>query len=180
LLVECLLFVVSFQNLDYDPSFEEMNEVKVCLSEEIPHALVDDIPYFVMFFDEENLDTAVRVSWCESRGKDSAYRSDNNDSGLFQFIPRTWAWMVELHGIPDWDEWVITRFGLPYLSQQTHKTDFGFEFKEAQFTPYWNVKAAAHLAEDTYSNVTWADWNSSKWCWGDPKKWRKRWKQEQD
>ena len=178
MIVECLLFITSFQNLDFDPNAEEMHEVQVCLEEEIPKALVDDIPYFVMFFDPENLDTAMRIAWCESRGKTSAYRSDNNDSGLFQFIPNTWKWMVELFGIPQWDEWEITRFGVPYIENKTYATDFGFEFKQAQFTPYWNVKAASHLAEDTYSRVTWSDWNSSKWCWGDPVKWRKLWKQE--
>lgn len=180
MIAECLILIASFQGLEVLPNPDQMYEVKVCLSEEIPHALVDDIPYFVQFFDYENLDTAVRISWCESRGKSNAYRSSADDSGLFQFIPRTWRWMVELHGVPEWDEWVILRFGQPHLENDTmYKTDYGFEFLKVQYSSYWNVKAASHLAEDTYRDVRWTDWNSSKWCWGDPVKWRKLWKTEE-
>ena len=180
MIAECLILIASFQGLEVLPNPDQMYEVKVCISEEIPHALVDDIPYFVQFFDYENLDTAVRIAWCESRGKSNAYRSSADDSGLFQFIPRTWRWMVELFGIPEWDRWEIMRFGEPhYEPDKVYTTDFGFEQVKVQFSPYWNVKAASHLAEDTYKNVRGTDWNSSKWCWGDPVKWRKLWKAEE-
>ena len=180
MIAECLIFVASFQSMALLPTSEDMYEVQVCLKEVIPDALVDDIPYFVQHFDFENLDTAVRIAWCESRGNAKAYRSDNKDSGIFQFIPNTWKWMVELFGVPDWDEWVIMRYGYPHLETDTvYKTDFGFEFVQAQHSSYWNIKAASHLAQDTYRTVRWTDWNSSKWCWGDPAKWRKLWIKEE-
>ena len=33
--------------------------------------------------------------------------------------------------------------------------------------------------EDTYSKVRWRDWNSSKWCWEDTKKWNRLWRSEE-
>jgi len=37
---------------------------------------------------------------------------------------------------------------------------------------------ASILAEDTYSKVTFRDWNSSKWCWENPSYYEKRWRDE--
>jgi len=181
LIAECLILMSTFQSMAVVPSVEEMYEVKVCLTEEIPNALVDDIPYFVQFFEPENLDTAIRIAWCESRGFSEAYRSDNKDSGLFQFIPNTWKWMSQLYDIPEWDTWVITRYGLPHKEKnKTYKTNLGFGFSKVQHIPYYNIKAAAHLAEDTYKGTRWTDWNSSKWCWEDAKEWRERWTKEEN
>ena len=160
------------------PTAIEMIEVKVCL-EEIPTALYDDIPYLVEFFEKENLYTALRIAWCESRGKSDAYRSSADDSGIFQFIPRTWQWIHEVYGIPAWDTWDIMRFGRPHLeTDSVFKTDFGFEHLRVQYSPYWNIKAASHLAEDIYTKKDFRDWNSSKWCWESPKYFEKRWRQE--
>src|SRR5207237_4497140 len=33
----------------------------------------------------------LRVAWCESRYDPGAYNASHGDSGLFQFIPSTWA-----------------------------------------------------------------------------------------
>ena len=33
-------------------------------------------------FDFNNIDTAVRIGWCESRGKSDAHRTDNKDKVL--------------------------------------------------------------------------------------------------
>ena len=177
MVAECLIFIASFYVQDL-PTATEMNEVKVCL-EEIPTALYDDIPYLVEFFEEENLYTALRIAWCESRGKSTAYRSSADDSGIFQFIPRTWRWIYEMYGVPEWGTWVIMRFGRPHLEADTvYKTDFGLEFLPVQYSPYWNIKAASHLAEDIYGKTRWDDWNSSRWCWEDEKKWREKWKSE--
>ena len=77
------------------------------------------------------------------------------------------------------DTWVIMRFGRPHLEADTvYRTDFGFEFLPVQYVPYWNIKAASHLAEDIYGKTTWNDWNSSRWCWEDENKWRNKWKSE--
>jgi hypothetical protein len=33
----------------------------------------------------------LRVAWCESRYNPGAYNTSSGASGLFQFMPRTWA-----------------------------------------------------------------------------------------
>ena len=34
----------------------------------------------------------LRVAWCESKFDPGAYNRSSGASGVFQFIPRTWAW----------------------------------------------------------------------------------------
>ena len=135
--------------------------------------------YYLEFFDFENIDTAVRIGWCESRGKDTAYRDDNSDSGVMQFVPWTWNWVAEEYDLPRWNEWVILRYGRPYEGP-TSKSNMGFEQTKVQFTPYYNIMFASILAEDIYGRTQWRDWNSSKWCWEDEKDWERRWKREQN
>jgi soluble lytic murein transglycosylase-like protein len=45
-----------------------------------------------MYFAAELVDDALEVMRCESRGDPLAYNSSSGASGLFQFIPSTWAW----------------------------------------------------------------------------------------
>ena len=144
----------------------------------MPTSMVKHIPYYVEFYDEENLYTAFRIGWCESRGKSNAYRNDNKDSGVMQFIPNTWNWVAEKYDMPKFNEWVILRFGRPFNENKTYATDFGFEHVPVQYSAYYNIKASSHLAEDIYAKVRWRDWNSSKWCWGDEKKWEAMWRRE--
>ena len=66
-------------------------------------------------FEVENLEIAVRIGWCESRGKGTAYRKEDNDSGVMQFIPSTWNWIAEKNDLPRWDEWIILKYGQPYF-----------------------------------------------------------------
>lgn len=171
-----MIFLASFSS-GISPSVDEMIKVNNCL-DQFPRSMIQHIDLYVEFYDEENLYTAMRIGWCESRGKATAHRTEDRDSGVMQFIPRTWRWIVEEYGIPDWDEWVIMRFGRPYLKDEVSKSDFGFSHQKAQNTAYWNIKASSHLAEDIYNKTQWRDWNSSKWCWGDPVKWNKYWKEE--
>ena len=179
MIAESLLVLASFQQpvIHNQPTIEDIYEVKQCM-DNMPANMAEHAQYYIMHFDEENLYTAFRIGWCESRGKSNAFRAEDNDSGVMQFIPNTWKWMVELHGIPEWNTWVITRWGLPWSSETTSRTDLGFEFQPVQYSPYWNIYAASLLAEDTYSGTRWADWSSSEWCWGDAEKWERMWRKQ--
>jgi hypothetical protein len=143
----------------------------------VPKSMKPYAKLYVEHFDKENIDTAVRIGWCESRGKSSAYRSDNGDTGVMQFVSWTWNWIAEEYDLPMWDEWVVMRYGRPYTGP-TSKSDIGFEFTKVQYTPYYNILFASILAEDIYGRTQWRDWNSSKWCWEDEKKWRNKWLNE--
>ena len=173
-----MLFLASFSTPLIGSETEFVNTSIEC-RREIPESMRQYSEYYLEFFDFENIDTAVRIGWCESRGKDTAYRDDNSDSGVMQFVPWTWNWVAEEYDLPRWNEWVILRHGRPYEGP-TSKSSHGFEQTKVQFTPYYNIMFASLLAEDIYGRTQWRDWNSSKWCWEDEKDWERRWKREQN
>jgi len=175
-IAECMLFLASFSTPLIGTETEFINTTLEC-RQEIPASMREHAEYYIEHFDYENIDTAVRIGWCESRGNETAYRSDNRDSGIMQFIPSTWNWIAKLHDLPKWNEWVVMRYGRPY-NGPTSKSDIGFEFTKVQFSPYYNILFASLLAEDTYNRTQWRDWNSSKWCWENENKWEKLWKAE--
>tara|TARA_B100001559_G_C16475838_1_gene611321 strand:- start:539 stop:1102 length:564 start_codon:yes stop_codon:yes gene_type:complete len=164
MIAECLLFLVTIAPPDGGMSDDWMTTYKEC--NEIILAK-EHIEMLVQHFDQDNLATAYKIMWCESRGEEDALRTaeGNDDSGLFQFIESTWNWVAQKHNLPRWDEWEILRYGQPYEGP-TSKSSHGFEQTKVQFSPYYNILMASLLAEETYSNVRWTDWNSSKWCWG--------------
>ena len=176
MIASCMIFLASF-GVSTELSPNNLYRVQTCL-DNMPTSMVKHIPYYVEFYDEENLYTAFRIGWCESRGKSNAYRNDNKDSGVMQFIPNTWNWVAEKYDMPKFNEWVILRFGRPFNENKTYATDFGFEHVPVQYSAYYNIKASSHLAEDIYAKVRWRDRNSSKWCWGDEKKWEAMWRRE--
>tara|TARA_B100000029_G_scaffold359015_1_gene351859 strand:+ start:5461 stop:6009 length:549 start_codon:yes stop_codon:yes gene_type:complete len=179
MITECIIFLASFGVPDGTHSAENYYiEQKQQCDISVPSPLQDHAGLFYEFFDEENIDTAIRISWCESRGKSDAYRSDNGDTGLMQFVHWTWNWVAEKYELPMWDEWVIMRWGRPYTDEKTHPHNIGFEQTRVQYTPYYNVLFASLLAEDIYGYTRWVDWSSSEWCWEDKKKWRKSWLRE--
>ena len=171
-----MLFLASFSTplIGAETHFVEKS---IQCRQEMPASMRQHSEYYLEFFDFENIDTAVRIGWCESRGKTAAYRDDNSDSGVMQFVPWTWNWVAEEYNLPRWNEWVILRHGRPYEGP-TSKSSHGFEQTKVQFTPYYNIMFASILAEDIYGRTQWRDWNSSKWCWEDEKDWEKRWKRE--
>jgi hypothetical protein len=171
-----MLFLASFSTplIGAETQFVEKS---IQCRQEIPASMREHSEYYLEFFDFENIDTAVRIGWCESRGKTAAYRDDNSDSGVMQFVPWTWNWVAEEYDLPRWNEWVILRYGRPYEGP-TSKSSNGFEQTKVQFTPYYNIMFASILAEDIYGRTQWRDWNSSKWCWEDEKDWERRWKNE--
>ena len=112
------------------------------------------------FFDEKNIDIAVKVMFCESRMKSNAYRWQANDSGLFQIIPQTWGWVKEKYNIPYWDYPIGNNY--------------------AQFIPKYNIKVAALLVQNMHTRDNyWKPWDSSKWCWGNNKTFENIWRSEQ-
>ena len=178
---ECIIFLASFGVPDATNSLHQENyfidNIHQC-NEYVPQKLQEHASLYYEFFDEENIDTAIRISWCASRGKVAAHRTDIGDTGLMQFVSWTWNWVAEEYDLPMWDEWVIMRWGRPYTDEKTHPHNIGFEQTRVQYTPYYNIMFGSILAEDIYNRTQWRDWNSSKWCWGNEKKWRVKWLNE--
>lgn len=179
MIAECMILLASFST----PSVESpqyLDEYIHCASH-IPNNMMEYIPYYVEHYDKDNLYTALRIGWCESRGKSNAYRKDNGDSGVMQFVSWTWNWVAEKHNMPIWDTEVLTYGGIPidYLEDQDFYVTELFDFQKVQFVPYYNIMMSSLLAEDTYSKTRWKDWNSSKWCWEDAKSWEKKWRKEE-
>ena len=171
MIAECIIFIASFSTPDGLMDKQWFEDYKAC--NEVILAQ-DHLDVLIQHFDEENLATAYKIMWCESRGEEDALRTKegNYDSGLFQFIKSTWNWVADKNNLPRWNEWVILRHGQPYEGP-TSKSSYGFEQTQVQFTPYYNILMASLLAEETYSSVKWTDWNSSKWCWGTDKSFKK-------
>ena len=105
-------------------------------NEEVPQSMQQYANLYLEHFDFENIDIAVRIGWCESRGKSNAYRSDNKDSGVMQFVPWTWNWVAELYDLPEWDEWIVMYKGRPYTEEKTSRNPVGFSFQKVQYIPY--------------------------------------------
>ena len=76
---------------------QQITDYKDCQARnEIIIAMEEYIPLFSQYFKEEDLETALRISWCESRGKPNAVgvnKDGSKDIGLWQFNDRTWAWL---------------------------------------------------------------------------------------
>ena len=176
MIAECMIFLASVLPLGVDES--AIIQKYLDCDSHVPKSMQPYAELYVEHFDKENISTAVRIGWCESRGKTTAYRNDNGDSGVMQFVSWTWNWVAEEYDLPMWDEWVIMRWGRPYTDEKTHPHNIGFEQTRVQFTPYYNLLMASILAEDIYGRTQWRDWSSSEWCWGDEKKWRAKWKSE--
>ena len=161
MITKCIVMWATILNnfsIGITPSIYEMTDIKDC-EQVMPKSCLQYAQDLVEHFDEENIETAVKVIWCESRNNPKAYRWDNNDSGLFQILPRSWGWVYEYYDVPLWD----------YPMYGTY----------AQFVPKYNIEVAAILVEDIHSRSNYLKpWDSSKWCWEDTDKWTAKWKQE--
>jgi len=175
MIAECMIFLASVIPMGVDES-KIIGQHLNC-NDHVPQSMQEHASLYVEHFDKDNINTAVRIGWCESRGKVDAYRSDNGDTGLMQFVSWTWNWVAEKYELPEWDTWVVTRYGRPYTGK-TLKTDIGFSFDRVQYVPYYNIMFASLLAEDIYGKTQWRDWSSSEWCWEDEEKWRNKWLNE--
>ena len=176
MIAECMIFLAGVLPMGADET--KIIEQYMNCDDYVPKSMQQHAELYVQHFDKENIDTAVRIGWCESRGKVDAYRSDNGDTGLMQFVSWTWNWVAEKYDLPLWDTWVVMYRDKPYTEQRTSKSDVGFSFTKAQFTPHYNIMMASILTEDIYGKTQWRDWSSSEWCWGDVDKWERLVKQE--
>lgn len=179
MIVECMLFLATILPMGVDESTHITNYLNC--DNHVPKSMQQYADFYVEHFDTENISKAVRIGWCESRGKDTAYRNDNGDSGLMQFVSWTWNWIAEEYDLPKWNTWVMTYKGYPYNGhpKDTPSDLYNMEFTKVQFSPYYNILFASLLAEDIYGRTQWRDWNSSKWCWEDKEEWREKWLSEQ-
>ena len=175
MIAECMIFLASVIPMGVDESKIIVQHLNC--NDHVPQSMQEHASLYVEHFNKDNINTAVRIGWCESRGKVDAYRSDNGDTGLMQFVSWTWNWVAEKYELPEWDTWVVTRYGRPYTGK-TLKTDIGFSFDRVQYVPYYNIMFASLLAEDIYGKTQWRDWSSSEWCWEDEEKWRNKWLNE--
>ena len=144
-----LLYALIINNFSVGipPTIEQLDDLKKCY-EDLPGNCLTYSPLLVEHFYEDNLETAFKIMWCESRGLPNAYRWQDQDSGLYQFIPRTYGWVVQNSDLPYWD----------YPIYDTY----------AQFIPEVNIKAAAILVQDLHSyQPYWKPFSSSENCWKD-------------
>ena len=177
MIAECIIFLATLGSGEM-PSDNYLIENHFNCMDSVPANMQDHAEFIYEFFDESSYDEVVRIGWCESRGKTTAYRNDNGDSGVMQFVSWTWNWLADMNYIPHWNEWVILKHGRPYYEQKVSTTSVGFEQVQAQKSAFWNIYASSILAEDIYGSTQWRDWSSSEWCWGDEKKWRIKWLNE--
>ena len=152
MIVECMIFLSSVIPMGIDEN-KIIGQYLNC-NDHVPKSMQEHASLYVEHFDKENIDTAVRIGWCESRGKVDAYRSDNGDTGLMQFVSWTWNWVAERYELPEWDTWVVTRYGKPYTGK-TSKTDIGFSFDRVkkQLKTEVTKKTKRHIKRSTKSSI---------------------------
>jgi len=178
MIASCIIFLATLS-----PSMDESHVIDMYMkcNDTVPEVMQQHAELYYEFFEEENISTAIRIGWCESRGNHKAVRTSegNNDTGVMQFVPWTWNWLAEMGYVPYWNTWVVMYRGRPYTKQEVSKTNVGFKMAQAQKTAYWNIKASSILAEEVYGKTQWRDWSSSQNCWENETKWHKLWKEEQ-
>ena len=141
------------------PEISDLKQITYCQNN-LPANTLQYSTLLVNNFKEKNIETAVKVMFCESRMKAKAYRWQADDSGLFQVIPRTWGWVKSKYNIPYWDYPIGNSY--------------------AQFIPKYNIEVAALLVQEMHARDDyWKPWNSSKWCWEDNNKFENIWRSEQ-
>ena len=109
MIAECIIFLATLGSLEV-PNDSYYIENQMACNQSVPKSMQKHAELIYEFFDEESFDEVVRIGWCESRGKITAYRDDNGDSGVMQFVSWTWNWVAEEYDLPMWDEWVIMRW----------------------------------------------------------------------
>ena len=140
------------------PEINDLEQITYCQNN-LPANTLQYSTLLVNNFKEKNIETAVKVMFCESRMKAKAYRWQADDSGLFQVIPRTWGWVKSKYNIPYWDYPIGNSY--------------------AQFIPKYNIEVAALLVQKMHSrNDYWKPWSSSEWCWKDNNKFENIWRSE--
>lgn len=179
MIAECLIFLYTLMPVDHI-THDFLNNYRTC-NKIITQDVLEHADVLIEFFgdDKEQLSTAVKVIWCESRGNHKAVRTaeGNYDSGLFQFVSWTWNWVADKYDLPVWNEWVILKHDRPYTENKVSKTNYGFKQVRVQFSEYYNIYFGYLLSQEI-KNGNWKDWSSSKGCWSNTDVWIDLVKQE--
>ena len=76
----------------------EVDEYNSCNDRnEIIYFMQSYIPVFSKYFEPSDIETALRITFCESSGNPNAINKnkDNSyDKGLWQFNDQTWNWLI--------------------------------------------------------------------------------------
>ena len=162
MITNCVLMYAALMSnfsVGITPEISDLEQITYCQNN-LPANTLQYSTLLVNNFKEKNIETAVKVMFCESRMKAKAYRWQANDSGLFQVIPRTWGWVKSKYNIPYWDYPIGNSY--------------------AQFIPKYNIEVAALLVQEMHTRDDyWKPWNSSKWCWENNNKFENIWRSEQ-
>ena len=120
-----------------EPTPASLKEYHNCkLVEHQIEMVADWQPLIEEYFKKEDVIKALRIIYCESRGKSTAIginKDGSKDVGLWQFNDNTWNWLK------------------PKLKITGNRMD-----------PLLSTKVAKWLVY----NDGWYHWNSSKHCWG--------------
>lgn len=91
LILTCVLSSpISLDKVDQYFSCKDRNEIIMHMQEYIP--------LFSEYFEHDDIETALRITYCESRGNPNAVNKnkDNSyDKGLWQFNDHTWNWLKD-------------------------------------------------------------------------------------
>ncbi len=113
-----------------------ITEFKECQDrQEIIYDMRKYINLFSLYFKPEDVEKALRITWCESKGKITAVGKNKDgtyDKGLWQFNDRTWEWLT------------------PKLNITSDR---------------FNAHVSTAVASWLVYNDGWFHWNSSKHCW---------------
>jgi hypothetical protein len=123
--------------LTASPTLKDLDEYIACLSTARKIEYVSTWkPLVDIYFEKEDVNKALLIIYCESRGKPWAVGKNKNgtyDIGLWQFNDMTWAWLSE---------------------------------KLKIISPRTNPRVSTAVASWLVYNDGWYHWNSSKHCWG--------------
>jgi len=164
MITKCLLawyMAINSFSMGITPTIEQIELFKEC-DDYLPQNCVQYSDKIIEKFAIEDVETVVKIIWCESRFETTAHRYQDitGDSGLVQAIPMTWGWVENKYDIRKWD---------------MYDPIYGF----VQFNPEYNLKFASYLLYDMNSYTNFNHWNSSKWCWENTDKWLEMMRNEQ-
>ena len=80
-----------------NPTVDDIKDFQYCfISERQVKAVVIWKPLVEKYFEQKDVKKALRIIYCESRGKSTAIginKDKSKDVGLWQFNDNTWAWL---------------------------------------------------------------------------------------
>ena len=124
--------------LSLPPQINDMANYIQCLDTKYKIEYVSQWePLVSQYFKAEDINKALEIIYCESRGKSWAIGKNKNgtkDVGLWQFNDATWTWLSE---------------------------------KLQIISPRTNARVSTAVASWLVYNDGWYHWNSSKHCWGE-------------